>query len=134
MKFAYPVIFTESGKDYISYIPDFDMYSQGSSLAEAIEMARDEIGLLGIDCIDNGEELPTPSNLKEIQALHPNDIVTLVDIDFDEYRKANDTKSVRRNVTLPAWLDYEATKSKINVSAVLKDALISALNLTPRYK
>lgn len=45
MKFAYPVIFTESGNDYISYTPDFDMYSQGSSLAEAIEMARDEIGL-----------------------------------------------------------------------------------------
>lgn len=133
MKSAYPVVFTKSGNDYISYIPDFDMYSQGSTLAEAIEMARDELGLLGIDCLDDGEDLPTPSDFKEIQSANPNDIVTLVDIDFDEYRKANDTKSVRRNVTLPAWLDYEATKSKINVSAVLKDALISALNLSPRY-
>lgn len=133
MKSAYPVVFKKSGNDYISYIPDFDMYSQGSSLAEAIEMARNELGLLGIDCLDDGEALPTPSDFKEIQSANPKDIVTLVDIDFDEYRKANDTKSVRRNVTLPAWLDYEATKSKINVSAVLKDALISALNLSPRY-
>ncbi len=133
MKSAYPVVFTKSGNDYISYIPDFDMYSQGSTLAEAIEIARDELGLLGIDCLDDGETLPTPSDFKEIQSANPNDIVTFVDIDFDEYRKANDTKSVRRNVTLPAWLDYEATKSKINVSAVLKDALISALNLSPRY-
>lgn len=133
MKNTYPVIFTKSGEDFIAYIPDFDMYTQGSTLTEAIEMARDELGILGIDCLDDNEEIPTPSDFREIQALHPNDIVTLVDIDFDEYRKANDTKSVRRNVSIPAWLDYEATKSKINVSAVLKDALISTLELTPRY-
>ena len=133
MKNTYPVIFTKSGEDFIAYIPDFDMYTQGSTLTEAIEMARDELGILGIDCLDDNEEIPTPSDFRKIQALHPNDIVTLVDIDFDEYRKANDTKSVRRNVSIPAWLDYEATKSKINVSAVLKDALISTLELTPRY-
>ena len=58
------------------------------------------------------------------------EILTLVDIDFAEYRRKNDLKMVRRNVTLPSWLDFEAEKSGINVSAVLQKALKTELNLT----
>jgi post-segregation antitoxin (ccd killing protein) len=37
--------------------------------------------------------------------------------------------SVRRNVSLPAWLDAEAARSGINVSAVLQDALKKELHI-----
>ncbi|MDO4460667.1 MAG: type II toxin-antitoxin system HicB family antitoxin [Clostridia bacterium] len=133
MRTAYPVVFESCKDGYVAYIPDFDCNSEGDTLAEAIEMARDAIGLMGIDNQDDGLPVPDPSNYEKIAAENTGKIVTMVDIDFDEYRKANETKSVRRNVTLPAWLDYEATKAKVNVSAILKDALISTLNLTPKY-
>ena len=60
------------------------------------------------------------------------DIITLVDVDFDEYRRKTDMKSVRRNVTLPSWLNFEAEKSGINVSAVLQKALKRELHITNR--
>ena len=56
-------------------------------------------------------------------------LVSLVDIDSGEYRRKIDTKTVRRNVTLPSWLNYEAEHANINVSRVLQEALISALGL-----
>ena len=55
--------------------------------------------------------------------------VSLVDVDFAEYRRKVDTKSVRRNVTLPHWLNVEADNAGINVSKVLQEALMSSLQM-----
>ena len=38
-------------------------------------------------------------------------IVTLVDIDFDAYRRKAEKKMVRRNVTLPCWLNTIADEA-----------------------
>ena len=129
MKNAYPIVLTPDGDGYVVYIPDFHANTQGYSLTEAIEMARDAIGLVGIEMQDEKQPLPQPSPVGSGNKETENDIVTLVDIDFDEYRRKNDMRSVRRNVTLPSWLDYEATKSGINVSAVLQEALKDRLHI-----
>ncbi len=130
MKNTYPVILIKDEPGYLVYIPDFDINTEGDTITEAIEMARDAIGLIGIDMEDDGKALPVSSSLKDIQKKYQNDIVTLVDVDFTEYRKENDLKSVRRNVTLPSWLDYEASRSGLNVSLVLQEALKKELHLT----
>ncbi len=129
MKNAYPIVLTPDGGGYVVYIPDFHANTQGYSLTEAIEMARDAIGLVGIEMQDEKQPLPQPSPVGSVNKETENDIVTLVDIDFDEYRRKNDMRSVRRNVTLPSWLDHEATKSGINVSAVLQEALKDRLHI-----
>ena len=56
--------------------------------------------------------------------------VSFVDIDFTEYRRRVDNKTVRRNVTLPNWLNQEAEKAHINVSRVLQEALMLKLNVS----
>lgn len=130
MKNSYPIILTPDGDGYVVYIPDFDINTQGYSLTEAIEMARDAIGLVGIDMEDDGKTLPKPSRLRDVTGENADDVVTLVDVDFAEYRRKNDNRTVRRNVTLPSWLDYEAEKSGINVSAVLQKALKQELRIS----
>ena len=52
-----------------------------------------------------------------------------MDVDFSEYRRKTDSKTVRRNVALPGWLNYEAERAGINVSRVLQEALIATLGL-----
>ena len=54
----------------------------------------------------------------------------MVDIDFAEYRRKIDNKTVRRNVTLPNWLNQEAEKAHINVSRVLQEALMMKLGVS----
>lgn len=128
MKNAYPVIMTQ-GKEYIVvYIPDFNINTQGKDYAEAIEMARDAIGLMGIDMEDEKEALPKPSAISEVKA--ENGIVTLVDVDFAEYRRQNDMRSVKKNCTIPSWLNAEAEKAGVNFSAVLQAALKQELHIS----
>ena len=129
MKNSYPIILTPGANGYVVFIPDFNSGSQGNNITEAIEMARDAIGILGIDLEDDGIEIPMPSDLKSIRAKE-NEILTLVDVDFAEYRRQNDMRMVRRNVTLPSWLDAAAEKSGINVSAILQKALKEELHMT----
>ena len=58
--------------------------------------------------------------------------VSVVDADISDYRRKIDTKPVRRNVSLPSWLNYEVNEAGINVSRFLQDALVEKLNIQPR--
>ncbi len=130
MNAAYPIIMTKGEKYIVVYIPDFDCNTEGKDYADAMRMARDAIGLMGITMEDDGEAIPEPSDLQDVMAAHEGDgIVTLVDVDFTEYRKANDMRTVRRNVSLPQWLNTKADQAGINVSAVLQRALKAELGL-----
>ena len=139
MKQVYPVIFTplKDEKDTILIeVPDMEILSEGFGMANAVEMARDAIGLKGISLEDNGMEIPKPSELGVIDATkgtfasEGTGCVSFVDVDFVEYRRKTDNKTVRRNVTLPNWLNLEAEKAHINVSRVLQEALMMKLGVS----
>lgn len=128
MKQIYPVILTpEKEGGFTVTVPDLQIGTQGSTLAECIEMARDAISLWGICEQDAGREIPQAENLSPAHA--ENEIVTLVDVDFAAYRKACDNRAVRKNVTIPAWLNAAAEAEHINFSGVLQDALKAQLHL-----
>lgn len=99
MKEAYLIKISEENDGYYVSIPDFDIATQGSSIADSISMARDAIGLMGIDMEDDGKNLPKPASSNATQ--DKNDIVTLVDVDFTEYRKRVDNRAVKKNCTIP---------------------------------
>jgi len=128
MKNSYPIILTPCENGYVVFIPDFQTGTQGDDLTEAIEMARDAIGIMGIDMEDDGKALPTPSAIHAIEK-GANDLVSLVDVDFSEYRRKNDMKVVKKNCTIPNWLCYEAEKANINFSQVLQTALKKELRI-----
>ncbi len=130
MKNAYPIVLTQGKEFIVVFVPDFNINTQGTDFANAIEMARDAIGLMGIDMEDENEALPKPSALSEIKTENASDIVTLVDVDFSEYRRKQDMRAVKKNCTIPSWLNFEAEKAGINFSAVLQAALKSELHLT----
>lgn len=142
MKQVYPtfILNTNDGSEhpFLVCVPDMDIFTEGDTFADAIEMARDAIGLAGISMEDNKEELPMPSDqLSAIEKVKQDTevidfsagILTYVDVDFSEYRKKIDTRTVRRNVALPSWLNYEAEHAGINVSRVLQEALMDVLNV-----
>lgn len=141
MRVAYPVIFTTTDTNILIEVPDLgiitEAYEEGKSgtIADAISMARDAIGIKCIQAQDEGRQLAEASEFQEINleegTFHGEGTETLsmVDIDLDEYRRKVDTKTVRRNVTLPSWLNYEAEKAKVNVSRVLQEALMEKLGV-----
>lgn len=138
MKGVYPVFIAECEKDYLVYVPDMDIYTEGNSLSNAMEMARDAIGLKGIDLEDDGKELPAASSYAEaiVKAKQEADedfdyssgMLTMIDVDFVEYRKRHDNRMVKKNCTIPYYLNAEAEKEGINFSRVLQEALILRLS------
>lgn len=113
-------------------MPDFEINTQGEDVADAIEMVRDAIGVVGIDMEDENEKIPEPTVISEVKVELPDAIITLVDVDFSEYRRKNDLRAVKKNCTIPSWLNYEAEKAGINFSALLTSALKSELQLSGR--
>lgn len=132
MKAAYPIVMSKGAEHIVVFVPDFNINTQGEDYAEAMEMARDAIGIMGIDMEDEKEPIPRPSDVAAISKEREDDVITLVDVDFTEYRRKNDMRTVRRNVSLPSWLNAEADKAGVNVSAILQAALKQELQITER--
>ena len=143
MKVAYPTIFTETDTNILIEIPDLGIFTEANSedlkkgnLADAVAMARDAIGLYCISKEDNEEEIVCSSRIQDIDVTSSTfyedgkTFVSIVDVDLCVYRQKNDMKMVRRNVTLPNWLNREAEAAHINVSRVLQEALMSKLNIS----
>lgn len=139
MKKVYPVIFTplyDEKNTVLVEVPDLKILTEGYGMPDAMYMARDAIGLKGIDYEDEGRELPGASELSDVNpdkgmfAEDGDGYVSLVDIDFTEYRRRADNRTVRRNVTIPNWLNQEAEKAHINVSRVLQEALMAKLGVS----
>lgn len=126
MKNAYPIILKKDEEFYVVYVPDFKLNTQGESIAEAMEMARDVIGMAGCYMQDEKKEIPSASAIADIQT-EAGTVVTLVDVDFKEYRKKHDNRTVRKNLTIPSWLNEEAEAAGINFSALLQKSLKNAL-------
>ncbi len=132
----YPVIFTETKdkKDTVLvYIPDFNGMTEGYGIADAIQMAKDYIGNMTYDKQDS--ELPAATPIESVDistsdfAKSGKSFVSLVDVDIDSFRRIEKSRNVRRNITLPEWLDDMATNAKINVSAVAQNALKETLGV-----
>lgn len=135
MKRIYPVIFTKTEDVVLVEVPDLEILTEGKNMVNAVEMARDAIGITGIVMEDKGIVIPEASDMDDIDisqgtfAADGKSCLSLVDIDFTEYRRKLDNKTVRRNVTLPNWLNREAEAAHINVSRVLQEALMAKLGV-----
>ena len=124
MKYAYPAVFREESDGLYSVeFPDLEgCFTSGETLPDAIEMAEDALCLMLYDMEEDGETITSPSNPKDI-AVSDDALVSLVGCDTLEYRKLYNNKSVKKTLTIPAWLNTMAERADLNFSSVLQDAL-----------
>ena len=125
---VYPVILRHlSYGGYAVTVPDLDQFTQGKDLADTIYMARDLIGTMYLCCSDDGSEMPEPFSAE--YNLDPGEEKVLVDIKLKEYRAKHENRLVKKNCTIPYYLEAAAEKSGLNFSRVLSEALAERLGL-----
>ena len=135
MKLIYPVIFTQTEDVVLVEVPDMEILTEGKDIPDAIDMARDAIGIKSISLKEGGIALPVPTSIENVDMSKAEfsgegqSFISIVDVDYDEYKRRQDNKMVRRNVTLPNWLNLEAEKEGINVSGLLQEALAQRLGV-----
>ena len=100
MKRVYPAVFTKCGTEYLVDVPDFDITTQGADLADAIDMARDAINLMGITWEDQNKPIPAPSDVENV-SLEKGQFCTLIDCDFDDYAERWTTEPSKRTAHSP---------------------------------
>ena len=107
MKLIYPACFypRDDKKGYTVEVPDLPCcVTQGDNLADAIYMAVDAASGWVLDELEDG-------------------FVNLIVLDMDAYAEKYGSKSVRKNITIPAWMDTQATQLGVNFSSIMQHAL-----------
>lgn len=130
MKYIYTAIFVpnENGTKYYCRVPDLPgCITTGSSIDDAIEMITDAASGWLIVAEDEGNEIPPPTPQHKLD-IPENAACSMIRIDTFAYRAATDTRAVRKNVSLPAWMAALAEKRGVNCSQVLQDGLMQLLN------
>lgn len=122
-KYLFPAIFSKDSDGYNISFPDLEgAISCANNFEEALYMAKDCLELY----LDDLENIPKP---KEVHNLNKNEILIMIEANMLEYRKRKENKSVSTTVTLPKWLKDTAVSKKINLSNILKNALLKELDL-----
>ena len=127
-KLFYPAIFhvAEEGGFWITF-PDLpECMTQGDSMQEAYEMAVDALGLALTSREQEKQEIPTASEVNLIP-VGKDEYCVIIEFDMLAYKKRNNSKAVKKTLTIPEWLNEEAISLNINFSQVLQDALIQKI-------
>ena len=126
MKLTYPACFypdEEREGAYAVVVPDLPgCVSGGDSLAEAILMGTDAASGWVLDELEDGRPAPKASPIQDITPDRGGFVSVLV-LDMDAYAEKYGEKAVRKNLTIPAWLNTFGEACHINFSQVLQDAL-----------
>lgn len=100
----------------------------GDNEREAIKMAKEAMGLhlygMEIDC----EEFPEATPIKNIRT-EDNEMVCLIDVYMNAFRDEYNRKSVKKTLTIPAWINEIAEERGVNFSQVLQQSLKEYLGL-----
>ncbi len=123
MLFVYPAIFHKDDGAYWVEFPDLEgCHSYGDTIQETMEAAQEALAAYLLTLLEQGRPLAAPS---DISAFHPDDgFTSLVSCNIHQ---CGETKSVKKTLTIPSWLNDRAMSMGINFSKVLQDALIAKI-------
>ena len=136
---VYPACFYKEENGYSVIFPDLNwLATQGDTLQEAMGMAIDCLAGYIHTCKRDNEPRPEPSGLSDIdplaiaKELDPDSppcesFVNMVSVDVEAYAKEHFEKSVKKTLSIPAWLNKAALEQGINFSQTLQEALLAKL-------
>lgn len=137
MNYVYPAVFYEEDGKISAVFPDLgNLATFGDNMADAMRMAQDACGLYLFTALRDGESIPAPSALSEInasaileeleaEAASDSAFVNMVLVDMTEYARQHSDKAVKKTLSIPMWLNTLCEEKSINFSKVLQDALLT---------
>ncbi|TWS94570.1 type II toxin-antitoxin system HicB family antitoxin [Streptococcus sp. sy018] len=143
MLVTYPALFYYDGTDesnvpYFVTFPDFEhSATQGVTVADALAMASDWLGINLADYIENGRELPKPSDINTLSLVDNNpfcddedivfdydkskSFVSMVVVDLTDYLSSQEP--VKKTLTIPRWADNLGRELGLNFSQTLTEVI-----------
>lgn len=135
MKYIYTATFTpnENNTKFYCRVPDLPgCITTGNDIGNAIEMITDAASGWLVVAEDEENSIPAATPQCDLD-IPRNAICSIIRIDTVAYRAATDTRAVRKNVSLPAWMANLAEKQGVNCSQVLQNSLMQLFNTDLHY-
>ena len=146
MKVIYPVLFYEEKEGgYSAFVPDLqnelniNASTCGDSLENIMEMAEDLIAGIVLDEMEDGNKIPKPSKIQDINFENFESKIDIEDwnyiskfktyiaVDISEFAKKWGKELVKKTVNIPKWINTKAEELKINFSKTLEEALLKEI-------
>lgn len=129
MRYLYPAVFQQEEGLYNVTFPDLpDCYTCGDDLIDAMFMAQDVLADVLSDKETTGAPIPKASQISAVTCPE-GCIVMQVAADTNEWRRAHNTRAVKKTLSIPEWLNVAAEARGINFSQTLQEALRVQLGL-----
>lgn len=130
--YAYPAIFDYANDGISIFFPDLPgCLPCAHTTEEAIHNAKEAMALHLYGMEQDGDPIPEPTPINKLK-LETNQIPILIEVYMPMYRDAIENSYVRKNVTLPGWLERAAEDKGLNFSHVLQSALKERLGIKER--
>ena len=130
-EYAFIAIF-EYAEDGINIsFPDFPgciSCAELNATNEAINNAKEALGLYIFGMEQDGEKIPEPTILNKIK-VKKNCVPVLINVFMPSIRMSVKTSFVKKTLSLPAWLAAMADEKKVNCSKIFQDALKAFLGI-----
>ena len=124
MRFTYPALVHNDPEGIWLEFPDLaGCQTYGETMDDLLVNAAEALECYVVEELEHSGRLPAPSDIHAIPA-EGRDFTTLVQVDAD---LAKYSKSVKKTLTIPSWLNEKAMSVGVNFSQVLQEALIEKL-------
>ena len=127
--YCYPAVVTfyeDGGTE--TYFPDLDVYTCNDDDSNLVGYAKELLTLTMYGLEEDGEPIPKPTPLNKLK-VGENEKSILVDVFMPPFRLKSKNKSVKKTLSIPAWMNEMAMEHDINFSQVLQEGLKRELNI-----
>ncbi len=124
MTILYTAVFHKENDTYWIEFPDLPgCFSDGDTVEQAMSNAKEALSIHCVSLLEDVKKLPEATPITELSA--PTDgFLSLVEASITVK-----SRSVKKTLTIPGWLNEIAEEKGINFSAILQNALMQTLQI-----
>ena len=110
--------------------PDLpECFTDGDNMDDAIRMANDALSLCLYEREEHKEEIPKATSADNLP-IPQGSFIAIIQADTTPVRKLNEKRSVRKNITIPAYLDTLIKEHHLNLSNFVQNALMKKFRMS----
>lgn len=117
----YKLLVTKTKHGYLAEQADFDIAIDADTLENVINAAKNQIEQEGVLRLKNGEPIPE-SNVDDDGMAKLEASAIYVQTDIEKKFRDSATESVRKNISMPSWMDIQLRYYGVDASKMFQEA------------
>lgn len=118
----YKLLVTKTKYGYLAEQEDFDIAIDADTLENVINAAKNQIEQKGVLLLKNGEQIPNSNMIQDDTLSKPGVSVIYIQTDIEKKFRDSATESVRKNISMPAWMDIKLRYYGVDASKLFQEA------------